>query len=177
MRLPRLPVLGGLAIVLIVAVTVTTVMFRAKPMALSIGVHEYVYPTDQVFAVLVLTNAAAIPLAVPLRFRCEAETSGGITNFVVDTAYTIFLRPQEKTTLAGMKYAIPLPLDAHKWKVRLRIRPQTPGERCVNALLRRGVRNPRFLSRIGGRARIDAEFNWTESMSAVFDIPHGPVGR
>lgn len=178
MRLPRLLVLGGLAIVLIVAVTVaTTVVFRAKPMALSIGVHEYICPTDQVFAILVLTNAAAIPLAVPLRFRCEAETSSGITNFVADTAYTIFLRPQEKTTLSGMKYAVPLPLDAHRWKVRLRIRPQTPRERCVNALLRSGIRNPRFLSRIGGRARIDAEFNWTESTSAVFDVTRGPVGR
>ena len=177
MRLRSRLLLGGLAAVLFAVLAVSLLMFPARPMALSICVHRYVRQTERLCAFLVLSNAAATPLAVPLRFQCQVERAGSSTNYIADTRYTIFLREREETTLSQTNYAIPLPVDADRWKVRFQIRRQTARERFVSALYSCGIRNWAFLSRLSGPPRKDEEFKWTRCESSVFEVGHPPISK
>jgi hypothetical protein len=175
---PRsLALLGGLAVVVFVITAVTMHMFRARPMAVSIRVHKYLRQAERLCAFVAISNAAAAPVAVPLRFHCQVERAGSSTNYVADTRYTIFLQPREDAVLSRTNYAVALPPDTGTWKVRVQIRRQTSRELLVNALYWCGVRDSAFLSRLSGRPRKDEKLKWTECWSSSFEVPRAPSSQ
>ena len=163
-------------------------------MALSIRVHHYDRRAEGLFAFVALSNAGAAPLAVPERFECQVEmTSGftnyiagtrgtvflqpgpsGFTNYISDTRYTVFLQPGQDVVLSLTNFAIQLPADTSNWTVNVRIRQPTRRERFVNTLMRCGVKNWRFLSRLSGPPRKDEEFQWQECRSRSFGVSLAP---
>ena len=160
--------------IVVVAAVVAIVMLRARPMALSIRVQHYGRRAEGLFAFVALSNAGAAPLAVPERFECQVETTSGFTNYIADTRGTVFLQPRQDVVLSLTNYAIQLPADTSNWTVNVRIRQQTRRERFVNTLIRCGVKNWRFLSRLSGPPRKDEEFQWQECRSRSFGVSLAP---
>ena len=174
MRLRSLTSLRVVVVVLLIVAAVAIVMLRARPMALSIRVHHYDRRAEGLFAFVALSNAGAAPLAVPERFECQVEMTSGFTNYIADTRYTFFLQPRQDVVLSLTNHAIQLPADTSNWTVNVRIRHPTRRERFVNTLMRCGVRNWRFLSRLSGPPRKDEEFQWQECRSRSFAVSLAP---
>ena len=177
MRLRSLTSLRVVVVVLLIAAAVAIVMLRARPMALSIRVHHYDRRAEGLFAFVALSNAGAAPLAVPERFECQVEMTSGFTNYIAETRYaryTLFLQPRQDVVLSLTNFAIQLPADTSNWTVNVRIRQQTRREQFVNTLMRCGVKNWRFLSRLSGPPRKDEEFQWQECRSRSFAVSLAP---
>jgi hypothetical protein len=147
MRLRNFAYGGGLLVLLLIIAGVTLSVFRVRPMGVSIGVHSYQRQGDEVSASLVLTNTGAVSLAVPLRFGCQVDRVSGFTNYLVDTSYTVFLRPRTHVILSNTLWRVRLPSDTSAWKVNVRLRQPGGRERFVEALRRSGFVNNRMLSR------------------------------
>ena len=175
MRLRSYAYGGGLLALMLIVAGVTLSVCRVRPMGVSIGVHSYQRQGDEVSASLVLTNTGAVSLAVPLRFACQADTVSGSTNYLVDTRYTIFLWPGQHAILSNALWRVRLPADTSTWKLNLRIRRMSGRERFVDALRQSDIVNPRMLSRLAGRPRKEADYQWLECESSLLKVPGIPL--
>jgi hypothetical protein len=175
MRLRSLALVGGLLVLLLIIAGVTVSIFRVRPMGVSISVHSYQRQGDELSACLVLTNTGAVSLAVPLWFACQVNRVSGFTNYLVHTRYTMFLQPREHVVLSNALWRVRLPADTSAWKVNVRIRQPSGRERFVNALSQSGFVNPRFLSRLAGRPRNEADYQWLECGSSLLEVPGTPL--
>ena len=171
MRLRRYAYGGGLLVLVLIVAGVALSVFRVRPMGVSVGVHSYQPEGDEVSVSLVLTNTGAVSLAVPLRFGCQVERLGGFTNYLVETRYTVFLKPRQHVVLSNPLWRVRLPADTSAWKVNVRIRPMSGRERFVNALRQSSFVNPRTLSRIAGPPRKEADYQWLEFESCFLKLP------
>ncbi len=174
MRLRSLALVGGLLVLLLIIAGVTVSIFRVRPMGVSIGVHSYQRQGDELSACLVLTNTGAVSLAVPLRFGCQVDRVSGLTNYLTDTRYTVFLQPREDVILSNALWRVRLPADTSAWKVNVQIRQPSGRERFVNALSRSGFLNHRILSRLAGRPRKEAEYQWLGCGTSWLEVPRHP---
>jgi hypothetical protein len=167
MRLRNCVFAGALLVLVLIVMGVTLAVSRVPPVGISIGVHSYQRQELDLSAFLALTNAGAVSLAVPLRFACQVDTVGGSTNYLVDTRYTVFLRPAQHVILSNALWSVRLPVDTRAWKVNMQIRQMTMRERFVEALRVSGFVNPRTLSKLAGRPREDADYQWLECGSSL----------
>jgi len=171
MRLRRLTLIGGLLVVLLTVAVVTLLMVRARPMGASIGVHGYEKQANQFAACLLLTNTGAASLAVPLRFSCQVQTVGGATNYIMDTPYSVFLRPGDYVVLSNDRWRVRLPADAEAWKVSVQIRRMSGRERFVSAVGQSDVASPRLLSKLAGQPHEESDYQWIECESGLLEVP------
>jgi hypothetical protein len=174
MRLRSFARVGGLLVLLLIIAGVTLSIFRVRAMGVSIGVHSYQRQGDELSACLVLTNTGAVSLAVPLRFGCQVDRVSGLTNYLVDTRYTVFLKPREDVILSNALWRVRLPADTSAWKVNVQIRQPSGRERFVNGLSQSGFSNHRILSRLAGRPRKDADYQWLECGTSWLEVPRHP---
>jgi hypothetical protein len=174
MRLRSFAHVGGLLVLLLIIAGVTLSIFRVRPMGASIGVHSYQRQGDELSACLVLTNTGAVSLAVLLRFGCQVDRVSGFTNYLMDTRYTVFLQPREDVILSNALWRVRLPADTRAWKVKVQIRQPSGRERFVNALHRSGFLNHRILSRLAGRPRKEADYQWLECGTSWLEVPRPP---
>lgn len=171
MRVRSLAYGGGLLVLLVIIANVTLSVFQVRPMGVSVGVHSYQRQGDEVSASLVITNTGAVSLAVPLRFGCQVNRVGGLTNYIVVTSYTVFLRSRTHVILSNTLWRVRLPSDTSAWKVNVRVRKASGRERFVKALGQSGFVNPRMVSRLAGRPRKEADYQWLECGSSWLEVP------
>ena len=174
MRLRNYVFAGALLVLVLIVMGVTLAVSRVPTAGISIGVHSYQRQELDLSAFLVLTNTGAVALAVPLRFACQADTVGGSTNYLVETRYTVFLRPAQHVILSNALWSVRLPVDTRAWKVNMQIRQMTLRERFVEALRVSGFVNPRMLSKLAGRPREDADYQWLECRSSLLTVANWP---
>lgn len=176
MRRRRLAfVAGSLVLVLIIAFA-TLSSVRQPPVKASIGVHSYDRHADGIAASLLMTNVGEASIAVPLRFSCHVQKVSGSTNYVVDTPYSVFLRPGDYVVLSNALSHVRLPADARAWMVTVQIRQMSRRERLVNAVRQSGVASPRMLSRLAGQPSKESDYQWIECGSSLLEIPGFPTG-
>ena len=177
MRLRRLALIGGSLAVLLTIAFVTLSIVRVRPMGASIGVHSYERRGDELSACLLLTNIGAASLAVPLRFSCQVQTVTGLTNYLMDTPYSVFLRPGDYVVLSNALWRVRLPADARAWKVSVQVRRMSGRERFLNAVRQSGFASPRMLSRLAGQPNKESDDQWIECGSSLLEVPGTPAGR
>lgn len=170
MRRLHLAYVGVVALLLIVA-TGSWWVFRAQPTGMAIGVRGYRPTTNELHAFLLLTNTGAVSVAVPLRLECDVRGESGLTNYAVNTPYTIFLGPGAWTVLSNQLWVVPLPPDATAWRVKAKFRRMSTRERLAEAVRQSGVVNIRTLSRVLGRPGDEADFDWHECDSGWLNGP------
>jgi hypothetical protein len=162
-------------VLLLILAAVTVSFVRVRSMGVSIGVHSYQRQGDELFACLVLTNTGAVFLAVPVRFACQVEKVSGFTNYLVDTRYTVFLEPRQHVILSNALWRVRLPADTSAWKVDVQVRQMSGRERFVNAVRQSGFVSPRMLSRLAGRPRKEADYQWGECGSSLLEVSVTPI--
>lgn len=179
MRTRHFLLAGSLVVALLSFLAVSLFWLPARTIALSMGVANYVRQTDDLLAHITLTNRGNVSIAVPLRYRCQAESEGGSTNYTADTRYTIFLQPEQMVVLSRSNYAVPLPPDTTAWTLKLQVRPQTRREALLHALYHwKVVKQWKDLSkwsRLFGPPEKDEAFQWTDCQSGSFEVPLGPA--
>lgn len=171
MRLRSYMFAGGLLVLALIVAGVTSSVFRGRPLALSVDVHGYQRQGDELSASLVLTNTGAASLAVPLRFQCRVDRVSGSTNYLVETAYSVFLQPGQHVVLSNKLWLVRLPGDTRAWRVNVGIRHMSGRERLVGALHRSGLVDHRTLSKLSGRPRKEADYKWVECESGLLEVP------
>ena len=171
MRLRRRALIGGSLVVILTIAVVTLSIVGERPMGASIGVHSYENQADEIFACLVLTNTGASSLVVPLRFSCRVETASGVTNYLMETPYSVFLRTGDYVVLSNALWRVRVPGDAKTLKVSVQIRRMSVRERFVNAVRQSDVASPRMLSRLAGQPSKETDYQWIECESSLLEIP------
>ncbi|MHC1766036.1 MAG: hypothetical protein AB9869_17335 [Verrucomicrobiia bacterium] len=174
MRLRRLALVGGWLVLLLILSIVTLSFVSVRQMGASIGVHSYQREGDEVSACLALTNTGAVSLAVPLRFACQVHMVSGLTNYLVDTRYTVFLQPRDYVILSNALWRVRLPSDTRTWGVAVRVRQMSGRERFVDALRKSGLVEPRILSKLAAGPRKDSDYQWLECGSSLLKVADGP---
>ena len=171
MRLRRSTLIGGSLVVILTIAVVTLSIVRVRPMGASIGVHSYEKQAGEVSACLLLSNTGAASLAVPLRFSCRVETVSGLTNYLMETPYSVFLRTGDYVVLSNAAWRVRIPADSKTWKVSVQIRRMSVRERFVNAVRQSDVASPRMLSRLAGQPSKETDYPWIECESSLLEIP------
>jgi hypothetical protein len=165
---------GGLLVLALIVAGVAWSVVRVRPLALSVDVHGYQRQGDELSALLVLTNTGAASLAVPLRFQCQVDKVSGSTNYLVETAYSVFLQPGQHVVLSNKLWLVRLPQDTRAWRVNVEIRQMSGRERLVGALNRSGFADHRPISKLSGRPRKEADYKWVECESGLLEVPSAP---
>jgi hypothetical protein len=162
---------SGLLVFVVLLVGVALWVFRVRSIGVSIDVHSYERQQDAVSASLVLTNTGTVWVAVPLRFDCQVDSASGLTNYLIETPYSVFLRPRQHVILSNKLWQVRLPANASAWKVNLPIRRMSARERFVDAARQAGFLKPRMSSRFLGRPRKETDYQWLECESSLLKVP------
>lgn len=166
---------SGLLVLVAIVAGVALSVFRSRPMGVSVGVHSYQRQGDEVSASLVLTNTGTVSVAVPLQFQCQVDNGSGFTNYVVKAPYSVFLQPRQHVILSNELWRIRIPADTRVWKVNIRIRRMSGRELFVDAVRKSGFVNPRSLSRLAGRPRKEADYEWLKCESSLMGVPNSSI--
>lgn len=173
-RLASLPILArcvGLVITALLGAASLYWWLKEESIELTVGVHSYEVQGDMPHAFLMLSNAGTAHLAVPLRLECQVDQGDASTNYLVETPYTVFLRPGELAELTHKVYAIPLPRGAQVWRLKTKVREQTAREQCVNTLSLLRIGDQRTLSRLLGSPSKAPKFHWKECLIGPLSLP------
>ena len=131
MRLGSYAYGGGLLLLVLIVAAAILSGSRVQPMGISVSVDSYQREGEEWFASLLLTNTGAVSLAVPLRFECQVDRVSGCTNYLIQTPYSLFLRPRDYVILSNVLWRVRLPADTSAWRVNVRFRQMKIGRAPV----------------------------------------------